>query len=122
MDSELLAQELGDRMSEVVPPGIRISVEGDMLVFRSDFGTGRAGSHACNWLSQGAGTLPERVREACQHAFSDLQDFVDEETTDPWPGRRTPPKPFARIENGSVVVWFGDLEAPDLAIRPVLLE
>src|SRR5665213_4573926 len=102
MDSESLARELGDRMNEVVPLGIRISVEGDMLVFRSDFDTGRAGSYACQWLKTGTESLAERVREACGHAFSDLQDFVGEETTEPWPGLRTIPEPFARIENGSV--------------------
>jgi hypothetical protein len=122
MDSETLARELGDRMNEVVPPGIRISAEGDMLVFRSGFSTGRAGSYACQWLTQGTGPLAERVREACRRGFSDLQDFVDEETTEPWPGLSTLPESFARIENDSVVVWFGDREAPDLAIAPVPLE
>jgi hypothetical protein len=109
-------------MNDVVPPGIRISVEGDLLAFRSDFDTGRAGSYACQWLHQGTGTLAERVREACRLAFSDLQDFVDEETTEPWPGLRTPPTPYARLENDAVIVWFGDPEAPDLVLAPVLLD
>ena len=122
MNSETLARELGDRMNEVLPPGIRISAEGDMLVFRSDFDTGTSGSYACQWLHQGTGILAERVREACRRAFSDLQDFVDEKTTEPWPGRRTPPNPNARIENGSVIIWFGDEQDPDLVMPPLLLD
>jgi hypothetical protein len=122
VDSETLARELADRMNDVVPPGITIAVEGDLLVFQSDFDTGRAGSYASRWLNEGAGTLAERVREACRLAFSDLQDFVDEETTQPWPGLRTPPEAQTRLERGSVVIWFGDPGAPDLTIAPLLLE
>lgn len=122
MDSEVLAQELAERMKAVVPSGVRISVEGNMLWFRSDFNSGSSGSYACQWLDEGTGTPSERIREACWHAFSDLQDFVDEETTEPWPGLRTPPTPYARIENGSVIVWFGDAQAPDLAITPLTLD
>jgi hypothetical protein len=121
MESDALAQELCDRMKEVVPPGIAISVEGDMLVFRSDFGTGSSGSYACQWLNQGTGRQSELVLDACWHAFSDLQDFVDEKTTEPWPGLNSPPTPHARIENDSVIIWFGDPQSPDLAIRPLLL-
>jgi hypothetical protein len=122
MESETLAQELCDRMKEVVPPGIRVSAEGDLLVFNSNYSTGRAGSYACQWLHEGTGSLSERVREAARHAFSDLQDFVDEETTEPWPGMTTPPTPYARIEADCVIIWFGDPQAPDLAITPLLVE
>jgi hypothetical protein len=122
MESQTLAQKLCERMKEVVPPGIGTSVEGDMLVFRSDFGTGSSGSYACQWLHQGTGDISDRVRDACWHAFSDLQDFVEEETTEPWPGLRTPPAVYARIESNSVVVWFGTSSTPDLEIRSVPLD
>jgi hypothetical protein len=122
MESEVLAQELFERMKEVVPPGITLSVEGDMLVFRSDFDTGSSGSYACQWLYEGTGRPSELVRDACWHAFSDLQDFVDEKTAEPWPGLKSPPTPYARIENDSVIIWFGDPQSPDLAIRPLLLD
>lgn len=119
MDSEVLARELCARMREVIPAGIGVSTEDDRLVFRSSYSTGRAGSYACQWLNQGSGTLSERVREAARLAFGDLQDFVDEETTEPWPGTTSPPTPHARIEAGSVIVWFGDPQAPDLAVTPL---
>ena len=47
VDSEVLAQELCDRMKEVIPSGISVSTEGDRLVFRSTYSTGTAGSYAC---------------------------------------------------------------------------
>jgi hypothetical protein len=122
MESQTLAQELCERMKEVVPPGIKISVKGDMLVFRSDFGTGSSGSYACQWLHQGTGHISDRLRDACWHAFSDLQDFVNEETAEPWPGLRTPPVAHARIENNSAIVWFGASHTPDLEIRSVPLD
>ena len=118
----MLAQELRERMKEVIPSGIDVSAEGDHLVFRSRYSNGKAGSYACEWLRQGTGSLSERVREAARRAFSDLQDFVDEETTEPWPGTTSPPTPKARIEAGRVIVWFGDPQAPDLAITPLLVE
>ena len=106
----------------MVPPAIGVSVEGDRLVFHSGYTAGRSGSYACRWLHHGTGSMSERVREAARLAFSDLQDFVDEETTEPWPGRTTPPPPQARIEAGCVIVWFGDPHAPDLAVAPLRVE
>jgi hypothetical protein len=122
MDTEILARELCDRMREVVPSGIGVSTEGDFLVFRSGRSAGRSGSYACAWVQRGTGSMSERVREAARLAFSDLQDFVDEETTEPWPGRTFPPVPSARIDAGNVIVWFGDPHAPDLAITPLRLD
>lgn len=122
MESEALARELRDRMQDVVPPKIRVSTEGDMLVFRSGYSTGRSGSYACQWLRQGRGSWSERLQQAARLAFSDLQDFVDEETTEPWPGKTTPPTPDARIEAGRLLIWFGDPNAPDLEINPLLVE
>jgi hypothetical protein len=122
VEPETLAQELSDRMKEVVPSGIRITAEGDTLVFRTDFGSGSSGSYASQWLHKGTGRSSDRMREAYWRAFSDLQDFVDEETTEPWPGLKTPPTAYARIENDSVIIWLGDSQAPDLEIRPLLLD
>ena len=107
LDSEVLAQELCDRMKEVIPSGISVSTEGDRLVFRSTYSTGTAGSYACLWLRQGTASLSERVREAARLAFSDLQDFVDEETTEPWPGTTSPPTPDVRCRSWTCdcLVW-----------------
>ena len=121
MDAVQLAQELARRMRDVVPPGISVIVEGDMLRFLSDSDPGTSGSYACQWMYSGTGLEQDLVREACWHALDDLQDFVDEKTTEPWPGLRTPPKACARIEDGSVILWFGDPEKPDLVLESLPL-
>ena len=117
MDASFLAQELARRMREVVPSGIRVTTEEDMLWFESDSYSGKAGSYACQWLYKGDGEPERLLTDACWHALDDLQDFVDEATTEPWPGERTPPKAHARLENGSVILWFGDAETPDLVLE-----
>jgi hypothetical protein len=122
MDPEALARELCDRMRDVIPSGIAVSTDGDLLVFRSSYSSGTAGSYACQRLHKGTGSVPTRVSEAARLAFGDLQDFVDEETTEPWPGATSPPSPNARIEAGTVIVWFGDPQAPDLVLPPIQLE
>jgi hypothetical protein len=117
MDAFFLAQELARRMREVVPSGIKVTTEKDMLWFESDSYSGKAGSYACQWLYKGDGEPERLLTDACWHALDDLQDFVDEATTEPWPGERTPPKAHARLENGSVILWFGDAETPDLVLE-----
>jgi hypothetical protein len=32
-------------------------------------------------------------------------------------GEKTPPKARAWLENGSVILWFGDAETPDLGLE-----
>jgi hypothetical protein len=122
MDAAVLAQELCDRMKEVIPAGIGVSADGDLLMFRSSYSSGTAGSYACQWIHTGTGSVTERVRQAARLAFSDLRDFVNEETTEPWPGVTSPPRPDARIEAGRVIIWFGDPQAPDLVIPSIQLE
>jgi len=46
-------------MREVVPSGIKVTAEEDMLWFASDSYSGKAGSYACQWLYKGDGG-PER--------------------------------------------------------------
>ena len=113
MEAEHLARELARRMADVVPDGISIWVDGDMLRFGSS-----TGSYACRWLYKGQGDQDDLIVEACVHALDDLQDYVDDE---PWPGSRTPPAPGARIEDGHVLMWFGDAEDPDLRLEPLPL-
>ena len=60
MDAYFLAQELARRMREVVPSGIKVTAEEDMLWFESDSYSGKAGSYACQWLYKGDGE-PERL-------------------------------------------------------------
>jgi hypothetical protein len=121
VDAVVLATELAERMRDVVPTGIGIVVhEGDDMIWFDavERGSGsRSGTYACQWLYEGYGEPDALIVEACRRAFDDLQDFVDEETTEPWPAARgTPPSACARIEGGNVVIWYGDREHPVLEL------
>jgi hypothetical protein len=106
-------------MRDVVPPGIGITVEGDTLRFTSAWRSGTAGTYACQWLYQGQGEGERVLAEACRRALDDLQDFVDEATTEPWPGSRTVPEAGTRIEDRKVLLWYGDRGAPVLLLEPL---
>jgi hypothetical protein len=108
-------------MQEVVPAGIHITVEGDVLRFTSAWHSGSAGSYAFQWLSQGRGDRDHLFAEACRRALDDLQDFVDEATTEAWPGSRTVPPAGARVEDGQILLWYGDKDDPVLSLEPLPL-
>jgi hypothetical protein len=65
--------------------------------------------------------LPERIRLVCELALDELQDFVDEISTEPWPGMRTAPAPHAEVRGSVVCLWYGDREAPALECQPIEL-
>jgi hypothetical protein len=122
VNSERLALELAERIREVVPVGISVRVDKDMLWFADESGFG-SGTYACQVLNTEEEQEPShRLVEACWRALDDLQDFIDESTTDPWPGDETLPKPGAWIEGDEVVLWYGDAEHPALRLRPLPLD
>jgi len=121
VDPVRLAHELARRMREVVPRGVEITVEGDMIWFQSAEAPGKAGTYACQWLYEGQGDEASRLAEACWRALDDLQDYVDESTADPWPGTRGVPGVRARVEGDVVVLWCGDAERPVLQLESLPL-
>ena len=124
MDAEQLAAGLAERMREVVPPGIRIQEVGDTIWFADDSPSARsggAGTYACQVLHKD-GDPEHRLVEACWRALDDLQDFIDESTTEPWPGTRNVPRPGAYIDGDEVLLWYGDIRHPALRLRPIPLE
>jgi hypothetical protein len=111
-------------MQAVVPTGIGVRVDGDMVWFDAAGRglSGTAGTYACQWLDKGTGTHDDLIVEACWRALDDLEDFVDEATTEPWPAEQgTPPRPAARIEGRVVHLWFGEAERPVLELEPIPL-
>jgi len=55
-------------------------------------------------------------------ALNDLQDFVAEATTEPWPGSGGPPRPGARLQGRLIELWFGDHDHPDARLRSLPLD
>jgi hypothetical protein len=121
MDAAQLARELARRMRAVVPPRIHISVEGATLRFSHSLHGGRAGTYGCQWLYRGVGEEAHLIAQACRLSLSDLQDFVAESTTEAWPGSAAMPDPGARVEDGRVLLWFGEEDDPVVVLEPLPL-
>jgi|SRR5450759_2519861 len=121
MDSRRLALELASRMRDIVPEGVTVTVEGDLLRF-GNRGTARAGSYGCQWINGGQGSIEDLTVRASELALNDLQDFVTEATTEPWPGSGSPPCPGARLEGRLIELWFADHDHPDAQLRPLPLD
>jgi len=127
-DVEQLAEELAERMREVVPSGIDVRAGKGMLWFKDFLWSAFheqsppiSGSYACHVLNM-EGDLDNRLVEACSHALDDLQDFVDENTGEPWPGQTTVPSPGACIQGSDVLLWYGNIDKPVLRLRPLRLD
>jgi hypothetical protein len=45
-------------------------------------------------------TVEDQVTSIAMQALDELQDYVDEASHDPWPGMRTPLRPFAETRSG----------------------
>jgi hypothetical protein len=127
MDATSLANVLASRFQAVVPAGFHVEAEGEMLWFSVDKGVGywggSAGTYAVrDFLAKVEAPFDWRVATAAEFALNDLQDFVDEESTEPWPGQHTPPVAHSAVRGGMLYIWFGDEGSEDLALLPVELD
>jgi len=111
-------------MREVVPSGIVISQENDMLWFNYPERSRIAGTYGCQWLYMGQGPERDLLLRAITLALGDLQDFIEEAITEPWPGTRATPivRPYSRIEGQVVLLGYREAAAPLLAMRTLFLE
>ena len=125
MDSEKLARALGDRFQQIVPKGYQVYEDQGMIWYHGrsspdGYGGSRSGSYIAENLHYGD-TVEEQVTWCAEHALSELQDYLDETSTEPWPGERTLPVPkaHAAVIEGKVHMWFGDADAPVLECEPI---
>ena len=52
-------------------------------------------------------TAGERLVRVAAQALSELQDYVDGATREPWPGEQTPPQAYAEIRDAGLRPWSG---------------
>ena len=124
MDSEKLARALADRFQRIMPQGYYVHETGGILWYEADapvHGDGSLGSYITEDLNSGGDTVEEQVTWCAEHALSELQDYLDETSTEPWPGERTLPVPkaHAAVIEGKLHMWFGDADAPVLKFAPI---
>lgn len=123
MDPDKLARALADRFQRIVPESYLVREdEGVVRYFRyvPSFRGSGSGSFMAPNLHNGD-TFEERVAWCAEHALDELQDFVDETSTEPWPGERTVPRAHAAVVEGKLHMWFGDADAPVLECEPIEL-
>ncbi len=106
------------QMSQVMPTGYRVFIEGEMLRLVSPDGGG-AGSSAY-WLTADV-LLPDEALQGAVQSLHQIQQEIAEETTEPWPARAGPgsrsfPEPDGEIVLDDLHLWFGDKAAPVLEL------
>ncbi len=133
MNGDELGRALEDRLTRLIPAGFRVVYSNDgVLRYSSDPGRvpGQTGSYQVgssgtyvrdNFALWGEGD-PEHIVGVCRQALDELQDYIDEATHDPWPGDRTPPRPYAEIRGAEVVLGYGTPDTPVLECEPIRLD
>ena len=134
VDPDRFAALLAASLAAIVPDGFHVTLEGDMLWFRSDEGRfpGQQGDYATGTAGIGPqeafltcmeyqGAAEACVADAARHALDALQDYIAEATHDPWPGQRTMPEPHAQVRGSTLHLWYGTADDPVLACEPIPL-
>jgi hypothetical protein len=109
------------QLSEVMPPGYKAVVDGELLLLMSPDG-GQAGSSSY-WLTSEA-LLEDEVLTCPVQNLSQIQQEIAEETTEPWPAPSGPdykgsPEPDGELVGDQLRLWFGAVDAPALALGPI---
>jgi hypothetical protein len=121
---EALTRALAERFAAVIPAPMWVSVQDGMVWLISAFG-GRAGLPRLDGLREGD-DLVEVVRGVVQCALVTAQDYVSEDTGEPWPavaGQLSGgfPAPRAQIADGQLRMFYGNPHAPMLELTPIPL-
>jgi len=121
VDAVRISELLADHLDAVVPDGIRVRAVNGMLWYSADrvgVRSGSAGSYIEANLHNGDSD-EERLARCCEMVLSQLQDFVDEATAEPWPGGLRPPKPRAEVRDGLLRLWWEDEENVVVEWQPI---
>lgn len=124
VDPDKLARALADRFQRIVPAGYYVREENGVIWYAADaplHGHDSNASYFTETFDSYGQTAVERIAGSAEHAMNELQDFVDESSTEPWPGKRTVPRAHAAVRHGMLHIWFGDADAPELECEPIEL-
>lgn len=134
VDVDGFAALLAARLAAIVPDGFHVTLEGDMLWFRSDQGRfpGQQGDYNVGstgiWPQEDfttcttyEGAAEDCAADVARHALDVLQDYIAEAIHEPWPGQRTMPEPRAKVQGSLLHLWYGGPDDVVLACEPISL-
>jgi hypothetical protein len=117
VDGEGLAAAFEARLAAVLPDGLYAKATGSHL------GVGRVGNRFPS-IDFDLGLLlnlrddeTDSLWLACYSVLDQFQDFVVEQTTEPWPGSRVMPRATVRVSEAEITLAF---VAPDGTVELVL--
>jgi len=132
MDPDDLARLLADRLQQIVPPGFHVDADEGMLWYSSDEGrfpgqtnsyqAGLSGTYVRDNFPFHGDTLEDHIVGVSRQALDELQDYVDEASHAPWPGRTRPPEARAEIRESRLYLWFGDSGSVFAECEPIPLD
>ena len=116
-----LAVALARQLDDVAPAGITVRAQAsDLLVLHAGRLVGISGAPAILETVEALQEPAENLETAVRAALSAVQDYIAEATTEPWPGTGgSQPNSDARVEAGTVSMWFGPENAPVLRLPPI---
>lgn len=119
IDVDSFAEILAQRLAAIVPDGISVEARDGMLWYFSDqANAGAAGTYVRDSFGVHGDSDEDNLVGIAVQALSEVQDYVSEATTDPWPGRTSQPPPHSEIRDGNLHLWYGD---DVLAAEPIPL-
>jgi hypothetical protein len=118
---EKFLELLAGSLDAVAPGSYRVISDGDMLWWGTSGTYARQAYEAYLERLDEPIIYDEVISAVAFKAMDELQDYVTENTGEPWPGHRTVPAPHAVVENGVLLMWFGDRSQPALSLNPIEL-
>jgi hypothetical protein len=132
VDADKLAAKLAGRLVAIAPAGFHVDARDGEIWYSyaasegplGDYSFGSAASDVGDCFGDYGDTDEERTVAVATSALDQLQDYVAEATTDPWPGEASMPLPFAQVREGVLHMWYGgpEIDGPVvLACEPLPL-
>lgn len=120
---DVFVRAVAERFAAVVPESMHVSVDDGMVWLVSGSG-GRVLIFGLAGMRDGDDPV-DVVRSAAEDALATAQEYVSEDTTEPWPASgQLPggfPTPLAQIADGQLRMLYGAPEAPVLELVPIRL-
>ena len=121
VDADALTLALADRLGRIVPAGFHVEADDGKLLYSADPGrfpgqsgdycVGTSGTFVRDNVEAHGEAAEDQIAGVAAQALDELQDYVDEATHDPWPGKQTPPRAHAEVRGAMLDLWYGENEA-----------